>query len=264
VARPRSAGFDGQREQILAAAARLFAERGYSAATMADVAAASGVSKATLYHYVHDKHDLLAQIAAGHVARLEALLAEVRAQRLPPEAQLRALIQRFMQAYAGAQHQHRVLTEDVRFLAPAERAAVLAAQRRVVGGYAEAVAAARPALRAAQLHTPLAMLLFGMINWTFTWLRPEGPLSHAAMGEVVAALFFGGIAAVPVGQPSAAPVAGAAGTTAALSATAPLGDAAPDRSTLKPPASRRPVRAAARAKAAQRARRDGAGSGGPA
>ncbi|MDP1534877.1 MAG: helix-turn-helix domain-containing protein, partial [Rubrivivax sp.] len=73
MARPRSAGYDGQREQVLAAAAALFAERGYTAATMNELAAACGVSKATLYHYVRDKHDLLAQIAGGHVARLEAL-----------------------------------------------------------------------------------------------------------------------------------------------------------------------------------------------
>jgi TetR/AcrR family transcriptional regulator len=40
------------------------------------------------------------------------------------------------------------------------------------------------------------MLLFGMINWTFTWLDAEGPVSHAELGEVVAALFFGGLGAV--------------------------------------------------------------------
>ena len=82
MARPRSAGYDDQREQILSAAAALFANRGYTAATMNDVAAACGVSKATLYHYVRDKHDLLAQITAGHVARLEALVADVQARAL--------------------------------------------------------------------------------------------------------------------------------------------------------------------------------------
>jgi len=57
VARPRSAGYDGQREQILAAAAALFARQGYPATTMNEVAAACGVRKPTLYHYVRDKHD---------------------------------------------------------------------------------------------------------------------------------------------------------------------------------------------------------------
>ena len=72
MARPRSASYDEQRAQILDAAAELFATRGYTATTMNEVAAACGVSKATLYHYVRDKHELLAKITAGHVARLES------------------------------------------------------------------------------------------------------------------------------------------------------------------------------------------------
>ena len=196
MARPRSAGFDGQREQILAAAAQVFATRGYTAATMNEVAAACGVSKPLLYHYVRDKHDLLAQITASHVARLEALHAEVAALRLSPEAHLRALIQRFMGAYASAEHQHRVLTEDVKFLADDERAAVLAAQRRVVQAFAQALSAVRPDLAVGSLATPLAMLLFGMINWTFTWLRPGGALDYDSLAPVVADLLFGGLGAV--------------------------------------------------------------------
>jgi TetR/AcrR family transcriptional regulator len=199
MARPRSAGFDGQREDILAAAAQLFASRGYSASTMNQVAAACGISKPLLYHYVRDKHDLLAQIAATHVARLEALLAEVMALRLAPEPQMRELIRRFMAVYARAEHQHRVLTEDIRFLASSEREAVLAAQRRVLHGFSQAVAEVRPELAPAGLVSPLAMLLFGMINWTFTWLKAGGSLDHDSLAPVVADLFFGGLGAVNCG-----------------------------------------------------------------
>ena len=196
MARPRSAGYEGQREQILAAAARLFASRGYTATTMLEVAAACGVSKPTLYHYVRDKHDLLAQIAQGHVARLEALAAEVQACALAPEDHLRALIHRFMLAYAGAQHHHRVLTEDVKFLAEGPRREVLDGQRRVVQAFVEAIGALRPDLNAAGLGKPLAMLLFGMLNWTFTWLRDGGPLSHESLAGLASDLFFGGLPAL--------------------------------------------------------------------
>jgi len=198
MARPRAATYDDQRAQILAAAAQLFASRGYTAATMNEVAAACGVSKPTLYHYVRDKHDLLTQIAAGHVARLEALVADVQAQRLAPEAHLRQLIRRFMLAYADAEHEHRVLTEDVKFLAATEQRAVMQAQRRVVAAFAQAVATLRPELQAARLSTPLAMLLFGMINWTFTWLKTGGALTHETLAPVVEQLFFGGLPAVQV------------------------------------------------------------------
>jgi len=201
MARPRAATYDEQRAQILRAAAALFARRGYTAATLNEVASASGVSKATLYHYFSDKHALLEDIVRSHVARLEHIASE-----LPPiqhadqpqgaaEARLRSLIRRFMQAYADAQSEHRVLTEDVKFLDERAREAVLNGQRQVVAAFAQGIAACRPDL-SADLHKPMAMLLFGMINWTFTWLRPDGALSYAALGEMVADLFFGGLPAV--------------------------------------------------------------------
>jgi TetR/AcrR family transcriptional regulator len=201
MARPRAATYEDQRGQILAAAARCFAERGFTATTMNAVAAASGVSKATLYHYFSDKQQLLEQIAAGHVARLEAVIADVAARPRPkPEARLRELIEGFMRAYAGAQHAHRVLTEDVKFLDSEARERVEAAQRRVVAAFADAVADAGPQLQPA-LHKPIAMLLFGMINWTFTWMRPEGPLTHEALAPLVTALVAGGLPAI-VNPPS--------------------------------------------------------------
>jgi AcrR family transcriptional regulator len=197
VARPRSQGFDAQRDQLLAAAARLFANQGYTATTMQQVAEAAGLGKATLYHYVRDKPALLAAIAGGHVARLEALVGEVAAEALPPEPHLARLIERFLRAYAHAQHEHRVLTEDVKFLPAPEREALLEGQRRVVQAFADAVAALRPELAAARLAKPVAMLLFGMINWTFTWLRADGALTHEAMAPLVTRLFVSGLLALP-------------------------------------------------------------------
>ena len=44
-----------------------------------------------------------------------------------------------MRVYADAQHEHRVLTEDVRFLAPAPRRQVLGGQRRVVTAFVQAL-----------------------------------------------------------------------------------------------------------------------------
>jgi len=193
VARPRAATYDDQRELILARAAELFARHGYTATTMNQVAAACGVTKPTLYHYMRDKQDLLLHIAGGHVARLEALALSVQALRLSPEAHLRTLIERFMLAYQNAQHEHRVLTEDVRFLPDAEREQVLSVERRVVGCFADAIVTLRPQLRQRQLQKPLTMLLFGMMNWTFTWLRADGALSYEALGDIVADLFCGGL-----------------------------------------------------------------------
>ena len=206
--RGRAQGYELQRETILARAAELFARRGYTATTMNEVAEACGVSKPSLYHYVRDKHQLLAEIAEAHVVRLLALVAEVDAAGLAPEPRLRRLIAAFLSIYARSQAEHRVLTDDVRFLNAPERDRILGAERRVVAAFAGAIVAARPELRAAKLEKPLAMLLFGMMNWMFTWLQPDGALSHDDLAPVVADLFFGGIGAVraPVRKRTAIPL----------------------------------------------------------
>lgn len=201
--RGRAPGYDTQREQILARAAELFARQGYTATSMNQVALACGVSKPSLYHYVRDKYQLLVEIAEDHVGRLQVLVEAAHQAPVAPEARLRLLIASFLDVYAHAQAAHRVLTEDVKFLAPADRERVLDAQREVVASFAEAVADARPELRNSELHKPITMLLFGMMNWMFTWLQPGGRLTHAAMAPIVADLFFGGLGAVSLPETAA-------------------------------------------------------------
>ena len=43
----------------------------------------------------------------------------------------------------------------------------------------------------------IAMLLFGMLNWMFTWLRPNGALTHASVTPLVLNLFFDGVRNMP-------------------------------------------------------------------
>lgn len=196
MARGRAPGYDQQRQAILAAAARLFARSGYVGTSMNQIADAAGLSKASLYHYYRDKYAILVEIAESHVSTLDALVREVRAQALPPADALRRLIERIITEYADAQDAHRVLTEDVRFLEPADRARILGAEKRVVDGFAAAIGAWQPQQAAAGLTKPLTMLLFGMINWLFTWLRRDGALSHADLVPIVTDLFFAGVPGV--------------------------------------------------------------------
>jgi AcrR family transcriptional regulator len=198
--RGRAPGYDSQREQILARAAELFARQGYTATSMNQVALACGVSKPSLYHYVRDKYQLLVEIAEGHVDRLRSLVLQSQLQPQDAAHRVRELIRSFLDVYAESQAAHRVLTEDVKFLEIRDRKRVLDGQREVVAAFAEAVAQLRPELRASDLHKPVTMLLFGMMNWMFTWLQPGGRLSHAAMAPIVADLFFGGLNAVQLPQ----------------------------------------------------------------
>src|ERR1700761_720674 len=192
----------GQREAILAEAAALFAERGYHGTSMSDLAEACGLSKATLYHHYRDKSEVLTHIAEGHVSRLVELCASVEADpAVTPDARLQVLVELFLAQYSEAQNSHRVLTEDVRFLPPEDRNRILDKERRVVQSFADAVAMLRPDLAKRKLTKPLAMLLFGMLNWMFTWLRPNGALTHASVTPLVLNLFFDGVRNMPAPMP---------------------------------------------------------------
>ncbi|CAM2151635.1 TetR/AcrR family transcriptional regulator [Pararobbsia alpina] len=202
MARKRTADYDIQREKILEQAAHLFARGGYPGTSMNDVADACGISKPALYHYVRDKYQLLVHICEHHIERLEAVVDEVAELGLEPEPRLRTLVRRFVDEYSDAQDEHRVLTEDVKFLNEEDHNRILAGERRVVAYLAQTVAALRPEVGEAKLSKPLTMLLFGMINWMFTWLKPDGELDHAAMAPIVVDLFLGGLGAVRLEQPA--------------------------------------------------------------
>lgn len=196
MARGRSSGYEDQRELILLRAAELFAQRGYSATSMNGVAEACGLSKPALYHYFRDKYDLLVNIAENHVVHLQTLVREVADLGLPPEARLRELIRRFVLEYAQAQHAHRVLVEDIKFLTEEDQKRILGAERYVTHEFSDAVTQLWPHLGQDHLAKPTTMLLFGMINWMFMWFRSSGTLSYEDMVPIVSDLFFSGVSAV--------------------------------------------------------------------
>jgi len=194
MARGKAPTFQLQRATILDAAAGLFAARGFHNASMAEIARECGVSKALLYHYYRDKEHILYDIAAGHVEDLLEIVAEVEAAAASPRDRLERLILRFMQAYEGGRRQHVVLIQDVKFLSPEQRARIHEQERRVVRAFALTIEEVEPGLRGAALDKAVAMVLFGMMNWTFTWLRPEGALSYVELARVVTRVFLHGIA----------------------------------------------------------------------
>lgn len=194
--RGRAAGFPQQQQAILQHAARLFAGRGFPGTSMNELAAAAGISKALLYHYYEDKYQLLVAIAEGHIDRLTALVDEVDAQADAPEARLRRLIERFVQEYADAHAHHQVLVQDIKYLDEADQRRVRDKERRVVAAFATAIAAVHPELAAARLEKPLTMLLFGMINWMFTWFREDGSLGYDDMSRLVTEFVIGGLSRV--------------------------------------------------------------------
>jgi AcrR family transcriptional regulator len=65
--RPQRADATRNRASLLAAARKVFAEKG-CAGSMADIAAAAGVAKGTVFRHFPTKEDLIASIACDHIA----------------------------------------------------------------------------------------------------------------------------------------------------------------------------------------------------
>ncbi len=189
--RGKALSHDLQRDAILNASAEIFAELGYASATMQQIAARCGVSKSLLYHYYTGKDSILFDLLDHYTRRLLEIVNAVEQLELSPRIKLDELIRRFVFEYEHSRARHTVLLRDVRFLPAAQGKQVIDAQKQMVNAYAANIAAAQniPVARA----KALAMALFGMINWTFTWLRPAGELSYAQFAETVVAFMSGGL-----------------------------------------------------------------------
>lgn len=190
MARPQSPDYDKRREAILDAAARLFAARGFSGASMADLAKSCGTSKSLVYHYFPSKDDVLYAVMTSHLDDLVAA-AEGAAQSGDAKARLRALTRAFMRLYVGAEDRHKVLLNELDNLPPARRAEVVARQRRIIAAVVGPIEALRPDAPA----MPIAMLFFGMINWTHSWFRPDGALTADQLADLAVEIMLGGIQA---------------------------------------------------------------------
>jgi len=196
MARTRAATYDAQRQFILETAAEAFAELGFPSASMNDIARRCGVSKGLLYHYYASKEQLLFDLTAQYTRRLVALVEDVERRVPDPPQRLPELIRAFLDEYQTSQARHMVLLHDLRFLPERERRIVVGNQRRVIDAFAAAIRAAHRLPEDLPIVTPVTMMLFGTMNWTFTWLKPGKGLSYAEFAEMVAQVFAAGIPAL--------------------------------------------------------------------
>ena len=205
MARPISAAHGLRRDEILNVAADCFARQSYPATSMNDIAAAGGTSKARLYHYYESKEAILFDLLDRYTQKLLVIIgqAHATAQRrgLDERAALHELVRAFLREYETSATRHAALLGSTQFLGAEQREVILDRQRDVVSAVTRFLRAAYPERLTARNQTAIAMTLFGMINWTFTWLRPGGPLSYADFAEEVIGLLDRGLAAAPPAPP---------------------------------------------------------------
>lgn len=180
-----------QRDAILDTSATTFAVLGYHGATMAQLAQRCGVSKSLLYHSYPSKDAILFDLLHAYVSRLHALVIEVASRELPAQEALAETIRRFVREYESSRSRHVVLLNDVKHLPPKERDAVIAIERSIVAAVAELIC--RTYGIDEGRAKVLTMSVFGIVNWTFTWLRADGALSYGQFAEAVVGILEGGL-----------------------------------------------------------------------
>jgi AcrR family transcriptional regulator len=197
MARTRAPDHDTQRDQILELAAGKFAQTSYPSTLMADLAAASGTSKARLYHYYESKEAILFDLLDRYTRRLMLIIAEVEgaSQRrgLDERETFAELIRAFLTEYETSHSRHVALLNDVKYLEDTQREIILNRQRDVVAAFARQLSRAYPDRVNRENQTALTMMVFGMINWTFTWLKPGGRMGYRDFAEQVVAVIDHGL-----------------------------------------------------------------------
>jgi len=113
---PRSRRKSDRRQQLLAAAERLFAERGFLAVRLEDIGAAAGVSGPAIYRHFPNKESLLVELLVGISTRLLAGAREVQSREADAAAALDGLIDFHLDFALGEPDLIRIQDRDLTYL----------------------------------------------------------------------------------------------------------------------------------------------------
>src|SRR5688500_19519736 len=81
-----------RREELLAIAARLFAEKGFRNTTVRDIADSAGILSGSLYHHFDSKESMVDEILTGFLDELFGRYRQIVESGMPPKATLEAIV----------------------------------------------------------------------------------------------------------------------------------------------------------------------------
>lgn len=154
-----------RRAALLEAAASLFAERGFSGASLEDLGAAAGVSGPAVYRHFSSKQAVLAALLVGASEGLWAGGQEVVRSASDPEHALRGLIAFHVDFALSNPDVIRVQDRDLDSLSEEDRAAVRTLQRNYIELWVKVLADIHRGAGTTELRIR-ARATFGLINST--------------------------------------------------------------------------------------------------
>jgi AcrR family transcriptional regulator len=186
-----------RRAELLATAGRLFAERGYRATTVRDIADAAGILSGSLYHHFDSKESMVDELLTEFLGELFGRYREVMGSGVGPAEQLRGCviasfeaIDRYPDAVAIYQTEARGLAQLDRFGYIADRLAEFKTMWRTIltGGIASG------AFRS-DLDVEITYRFLRDTVWVAVrWYRPDGALPARAVADQYLGILENGIA----------------------------------------------------------------------
>lgn len=196
--RARADDYQDKKQVILDKAAALIARKGFDVATMMDVAKACGTSKSHLYHYFPSKEDLLYAIVHEHITRQAQDLVRIVAQPLPAEQRFEQFVDSFVQGAARSRNEHLMLMNDIKYLPKPQLDNIRRMEVEMTELMQTLLLEINPGLMAQErMQKPYALLLFGMMIWTFSWYRRSGSITPSELAQRISDLFVNGFKARP-------------------------------------------------------------------
>lgn len=166
-----------RRTELLRAAARLFVEKGFAATTTRDIAEAVGMRSGSPFYHFRSKQELLkAAMIEGLDAGRERLAAAIDGIA-DPEARLRVLVRTHLGTLLEGDCRSPLLVSETRALDEKARKEIADAFDRYQVPWQQTLDELAAAGRLASAAPPVRLLLFGMLNWSSHWYRPDGSLS---------------------------------------------------------------------------------------
>ena len=174
-------------EEILAAAFRIFREKGYHGTSMQDIADEVGLLKGSLYHYIPSKEALLGRLFEGALETTLIELGEIAQRDATASERLREMVKTYALAVVSNLDAVGVFLREWREL-PSKELAVVRERRRGMRRLFERVI--EQGMRAdefARGDAKLATLaILGMCNWIYEWYRPRGRKGADAIADELA------------------------------------------------------------------------------
>ena len=184
------------RADILDAAAQVFRQKGYHGASMADIAGAVNLQKASLYHHVSSKQEILLALLDRALEMLTEHISAVTSQDLPPDEKLRQMIHAYLSALTDNIDLSSVLLIEHRSLEKKLHARHVPYRDKFEGLWRDVIKeGAKMGVFACDDPALMVRALMGIMNWTITWYRPDGEKSIDAIADEYANLLFKGLLA---------------------------------------------------------------------